>query len=187
MKQSTIIAAAVVAAVVIYAATRPDGTTAGDDDSNIILDGIEDMNSIVSGWPTGSGPYQDTINDAADQFGVPAPILAWLLWKESRYSDAIITGAKRSRVGALGIAQFMPATAAQELGSIDAALDPDTAIPGAARYLAKLYRSAGSWAGALAAYNWGIGNVTRKGIDAAPPETVDYFTTILAKAGGNYA
>ncbi|WP_377704936.1 transglycosylase SLT domain-containing protein [Pseudoduganella sp. UC29_71] len=181
-------AIAAVAAFLLYIAMRGEGAvTAGDEESNIIFDGIDEAMSYVSEWPNGSGPYEGTISAAADKYGVPTAILAWLLWKESRYSMAIITGAKRSRVGAMGIAQFMPATAREELGSEAAALDPDQAIPGAARYLAKLYRSAGTWAGALAAYNWGIGNVTRKGLASAPPETLDYYTTILAKAGGQYA
>lgn len=156
--------------------------TAGDEDSNFLSDGFDTMSGMITGWPSGSGPYQSTITQAANNYGVPVSILAWLLWKESRYNPAIIDGTKRSPVGAMGIAQFMPATAAQELGSTAAALDPAQAIPGAARYLAKLYASTGSWAGALAAYNWGIGNVLRKGIDAAPAETRDYFSTILAKA-----
>jgi soluble lytic murein transglycosylase-like protein len=189
MNRATLLGLAVLAAALYYAAQN-QGSTAGDDDSNIIDDGVDDLNNIMTGWPVGSAPYEDLITDSASQFGVPVSILAWLLWKESRYSPDIISGAKRSRVGALGIAQFMPATAAQELGSVNAALDPGVAVPGAARLLAKLYRSTGSWTGALAAYNWGIGNVQRKGIAAAPAETIDYYTTILAKAntsGGNYA
>jgi soluble lytic murein transglycosylase-like protein len=118
---------------------------------------------------------------------MPAEILAWQLWKESRYNPAIINGTIKSRVGAMGIGQFMPATAREELGSEAAALDPQRAIPGVAAYMAKLYRKTGSWKLALAAYNWGIGNVQRQGIDAAPAETVDYYSTILKKAGGNYA
>jgi soluble lytic murein transglycosylase-like protein len=141
------------------------------------------MTSKITGWPAGSAPYQNLIQGAADTYGVPVLVLAWLLWKECRYNAAIIDGTKRSPVGALGIAQFMPATAVQELGSVDAALVPEIAIPGAARFLAKLYGSTGTWSKALAAYNWGIGNVQRKGLAFAPPETLDYFTTILSRAG----
>lgn len=174
----------------LWWAAANQGSTAGDDASNIIDDGLDEMNGMINGFPSSAGPYLDTINQAATDAGIPAQILAWLLWKESRYNPAVISGETRSRVGALGIAQFMPATAVDELGSVAAALDPSQAIPGAANYLAKLYRSAGTWAGALAAYNWGIGNVLRKGIDQAPAETTDYYTTILARAnasGGNYA
>jgi soluble lytic murein transglycosylase-like protein len=179
------VAAAVVAALVLFESFRVGGyySTAGDEESNAISDGLDDMNNIITGWPTGSAPYRAAIESAADTYGVPTGILAWLLWKESRYSPNIVNGSKRSRVGAMGIAQFMPATAVDELGSAAAALDPAIAIPGAARYLAKLWRATGTWAEALAAYNWGVGNVTRKGIEAAPAETVDYYETILTKAG----
>lgn len=169
--------------------TDAPSPTAGDDNSNLIEDGADSIMGMITNWPTGSAPYQQAIMDAASQNGVPVSILTWLLWKESRYKPDVINGTSRSRVGALGIAQFMPATAVQWLGSVDAALDPAQAIPGAAKYLAWLYSQAGNWEGALAAYNWGIGNVTRKGLDAAPPETVDYYTSIMSKAGmaGSYA
>jgi len=163
---------------------RMMATTAGDEESNALTDTVESMKSQINGgWPSGSEPYQSLIESAAAQYVVPVSILSWLLWKESRYSPAIINGTKRSGVGAMGIAQFMPATAREELGSEAAALDPSRAIPGAARYLSKLYRSLGTWEQALAAYNWGIGNVQRKGLAAAPAETRDYYTTILGKSG----
>jgi soluble lytic murein transglycosylase-like protein len=163
---------------------QDDGAgTAGDDESNILEDGADEIMGMINGWPNGSGPYQRMITDAAAENGVPVSILAWLFWKESRYNPAIIDGTKRSRVGAMGIAQFMPATAVERLGSAEAALDPEQAIPGAAEYLASLYRQTGTWIAALAAYNWGIGNVKRKGLAAAPAETVDYYTTIMSKAG----
>jgi soluble lytic murein transglycosylase-like protein len=189
-KSALIVAAAValVGAAIYYTwpgakAGEGGALTAGDDESNALLDAVDTMTSKITGWPAGSAPYQETVQAAADTYGVPVLVVAWLLWKESRYNPAIIDGSKRSPVGALGIAQFMPATSAQELGSVEAALDPDIAIPGAARYLAKLYASTGAWSKALAAYNWGIGNVQRKGLASAPPETLDYFTTILSRAG----
>lgn len=186
MDDAGLIAILALGGLLLWASTR-EGGTAGDDESDILSDGADELSSMITGWPMNSDPYRDLITEGASDYGVPVPILAWLLWKESRYNPAIISGAKVSRVGALGIAQFMPATAAQELGNVEAALDPEQAIPGAARYLAKLYRSTGTWAQALAAYNWGIGNVQRKGLAQAPAETVDYYTTILAKAGGTYA
>ena len=70
------------------------------------------------------------------------------------------------------------AATAQQLGINP--LDPFQAIDGAGRYLASLYRQTGSWTEALAAYNWGIGNVNRRGIASAPTETRNYYTQILA-------
>jgi len=120
--------------------------------------------------------YAAMIASAEDQFNIPRDILARLLYQESHYRTDIITGRTKSPVGALGIAQFMPATAA-DLG-IDP-LDPAQAIPAAARYLAGLYNRFGSWSQALAAYNWGQGNVARKGLANAPTETQHYYTDIL--------
>lgn len=157
--------------------------TAGDDNSNPLEDGADSLMNMITGWPTGAAPYQQLITDSANQNGVPVSILAWMLWEESRYRQDIIDGTTVSSVGAMGIAQFMPDTAGQWLGSADAALDPTQAIPGAARYLAWLYQQTGSWEGALAAYNWGIGNVLNKGLSAAPASTVSYYTTIMSKAG----
>lgn len=163
----------------------PGPVTVGDEESDVFTDTVEEMKSIVMNWPSGSDPYQNAIKSACEANGVPVSILAWLLWKESRYNPAIISGAKRSSVGAIGIAQFMPATA-RDMG-IDPA-DPAQAIPAAAKYLAWLYQKTGQWDKALAAYNWGIGNVTRKGIASAPAETVDYYTSIMSKSGyGAYA
>ncbi|MGZ8301213.1 MAG: lytic transglycosylase domain-containing protein [Telluria sp.] len=175
---------ALVGAAVYYAwPVAGEPVTAGDDASNNLMDAVDTMTSKINGWPAGSGPYQVAIQTAAVRYGVPIMVGAWLLWKESRFKPEVIDGRQRSRVGAMGIAQFMPATAIDELGSTSAALNPDVAIPGAMRYLAKLYRATGTWQAALAAYNWGIGNVQRKGIAAAPAETVDYFTVILKNAG----
>lgn len=179
---------AAVGLAIWYAASRT-GSTLGDEESNVFEDGVDDLNNIINGWPKGSDGYQDLIAAASASAGVPTSILAWLLWKESRFLPDVVTGARKSSAGAMGIAQFMPATAKEVLGSEAAALDPSKAIPGAARLLASLYKTTGTWAKALAAYNWGIGNVTRKGIENAPRETVDYYTTILAKAnisGGNW-
>jgi len=201
MKGAVFLACAGVAVWIILQDTGPasgetnseDGNsvvTAGDEEANFISDGYDQMKSIFTDWPSGSDPYQGIITAAAATHGVPVQILAWLLWKESRYNPAIINGTKRSSVGAMGIAQFMPATAREELGSEAAALDPAQAIPGAARYLRRLYNRTGTWSEALAAYNWGIGNVTRKGLTRAPAETTDYYETILAKAnstGSTYA
>jgi soluble lytic murein transglycosylase-like protein len=71
----------------------------------------------------------------------------------------------------------MPATA-RDLG-VDP-LNPTSAIDGAGKYLRQLYDALGSWEKALAAYNWGVGNVTRKGMPAAPTETQNYIREILA-------
>ena len=136
----------------------------------------------ISGYSPQKVPveYRAAIDQAEATYGLPEGMLARLLWQESRYRPSVINGQVKSPVGALGIAQFMPATA-KELG-IDP-LNPYQAIQGAARYLSSLYRATGDWSQALAAYNWGIGNVLRKGLAKAPTETKNYFTQILADLG----
>lgn len=112
--------------------------------------------------------------------GIPTGLLARLLYQESHYRTDIIDGSTRSATGALGLAQFMPATAA-ELG-IDP-LDPFQAIEGAARYLRRMYDAFGDWRLALAAYNAGPGNV--KKYNGVPPftETQKYVAEIASDVG----
>lgn len=159
------------------------------DESPTALDAVDKMiqkaASITGTWRPPE-QYAGLIAQAEQRYGIPEDMLARLLYQESRYRADIISGAKRSPVGALGIAQFMPATAA-EMG-IDP-LNPAQAIDGAGRYLARLYTMFGNWSEALAAYNWGPGNVRRKGLAVAPNETQTYYTSILADvnaAHGSY-
>lgn len=141
-----------------------------------------DIVNSLTGYSYAKVPeqYRGAISNAEGAYGLPDQMLARLLWQECRYKQSIITGKVTSPAGALGIAQFMPATA-REMG-VDP-LDPYAAIPAAARYLKSLYNQTGSWSKALAAYNWGIGNVKRKGMERAPLETRNYFSQILNDIG----
>ena len=121
-------------------------------------------------------PHIGQVYDAEDSNGIPRGLLKKVLFQESRFREDIISGAKRSPKKATGIAQFMPDTA-KELG-IDPT-DPKQAIPAAGKYLSSLKKQTGSWEGAVAAYNWGIGNLTRQGIERAPEETRNYLQAIV--------
>jgi soluble lytic murein transglycosylase-like protein len=145
------------------------------------LDALSDFadqaTADVLGWslPARGEPYAPMIAAAEGANGIQRNLLARLLYQESRFRPDIISGETRSSAGALGIAQFMPATAAQF--GIDP-LDPGQAIGAAGKYLAQLYAKFGDWSLALAAYNWGPGNVSRSGLDGAPAETRDYVAQI---------
>lgn len=71
----------------------------------------------------------------------------------------------KSRVGAMGLWQFMPATGRmynlQENLDIDDRMDPELSTDAAAKYLKSLYNMFGNWELALAAYNCGPGNVRK--------------------------
>lgn len=78
---------------------------------------------------------------------------------------------------AKGHFQFLDGTA-KEQGVTDP-FDLTNAATGAAKYMGSLMqRYNGDLQKALAAYNWGMGNVDRKGMANAPWETRDYVGTI---------
>jgi membrane-bound lytic murein transglycosylase D len=71
----------------------------------------------------------------------------------------------KSRVGAMGLWQFMPATGKMYgmnvSNDVDDRMDPELSTEAAAKYLKSLYRMFGDWEVALAAYNCGPGNVRK--------------------------
>jgi soluble lytic murein transglycosylase-like protein len=83
-----------------------------------------------------------------------------------------------SSAGAIGVMQLEPATAAQ-LG-----VDPNDVnqnIRGGVTYLKQLYQKYGSWDQALAAYNWGPGNMDNAlaTAEAVPSQVLNYVRGIL--------
>lgn len=129
--------------------------------------------------------YIAAAHAAEEQYGIPRGLFVGLLEQESAWRPEVISGKKKSRAGAQGIAQFMPATAADE--GIDP-LNPDEAIPAGAAYLARMYKSTGSWTGALTAYNWGIGNYNKwlKGERKAQPKEAREYAGKVQKRAKNY-
>jgi soluble lytic murein transglycosylase-like protein len=144
---------------------------AADSVSQTVSEAVQNITDL---FPK-AAPYQDAIQGAQDKYGIPNNYLAKLLNAESAFRPDIISGQKRSSTGATGIAQFMPATAA-ELGVNP--VDPMQSIDAAGRYLNQLYARFGNWTEAIAAYNWGQGNVQKKGLAKAPQETIDYVQKI---------
>lgn len=115
-----------------------------------------------------------------EKHGIKSGVLHKLLKAESAFRTDIIDGKTRSSTGAMGIAQFMPLTAREWLGNEANALVPEKAIEGAAKYLKWLYVQMGQdWTKAVASYNWGLGNVRKKGLASAPKETRNYVKKIL--------
>ncbi|MGY1885727.1 transglycosylase SLT domain-containing protein [Blastococcus sp. SYSU DS0753] len=119
-------------------------------------------------------PYADLFQRAASKHGVDASLLAAVAKQESGFNSSAVSPA-----GAQGLMQFMPATA-RGLG-VDA-LDPASAIDGAARYLSSLTKQFGSTELALAAYNSGPGTVSRYSGIPPYPETQNYVRSVMSKA-----
>ncbi len=127
--------------------------------------------------------YAPHVRAAELSYGLPPGLLDRLILAESAYRDDIIKGIKRSSVGAVGIAQFMPATA-REL-NIDP-LNPYQSINAAALYLTQIRAFlGGDWKQTVAAYNWGMGNVKKvmqahggNWLAHVPTETKNYVAKI---------
>jgi hypothetical protein len=115
----------------------------------------------------------DTLAEVARSNDVPAPFFIRLLYQESGFRHGVISPA-----GALGIAQFMPETAADR--GLDNPFDPLQAIPESARLLRDLSRKFGNLGLAAAAYNAGPKRIenwlAKKG--KLPQETQHYVKTI---------
>jgi hypothetical protein len=115
----------------------------------------------------------DALTEAARSNDLPAPFFIRLLYQESSFRPHAISSA-----GALGIAQFMPETAADR--GLDNPFDPLQAIPASARLLRDLSRKFGNLGLAAAAYNAGPKRVedwlAKK--SKLPQETQHYVMTI---------
>jgi hypothetical protein len=122
--------------------------------------------------------YAGAIGSAAQRWNVPAELLAAQLYAESGFNPFA-----RSPVGALGIAQFMPATARSY--GLRNPFDADASIMAQAHFMHELLaRFGGSIPLALAAYNAGAGAVARYGGIPPYPETRAYVAKIVALMGG---
>lgn len=79
--------------------------------------------------------------------------------------ESALNPVARSRVGATGLWQFMPATGKMyklEINSlVDERRDPQKSTEAAVRYLKDMYRIYGDWNLVIAAYNCGPGNVNK--------------------------
>lgn len=129
-----------------------------------------------------------------DRYNVPWQLLKAQVRQESNFNpDAV-----NARTGATGLAQFMPKTWEEWLDGtpgiqeiVDklkllSPKDPEDAIKAQAAYMDWLLKHAGGSEKALAAYNWGIGNLWRccaqwgdEWQEHIPDETKDYIEKVI--------
>jgi len=119
------------------------------------------------------GKYAPMAAAAARKYGIPEDLFKRLVQQESNWNPRA-----KSRVGAYGLAQLMPATARYLRVN---PRDPKQNLEGGAKYLAEQYAKFKSWRLALAAYNAGPGAVQK--YNGVPPyrETRNYVKVILGK------
>ncbi|MBJ6798866.1 lytic transglycosylase domain-containing protein [Geomonas propionica] len=131
---------------------------------------------VVPGLSDDSGT-DAIIQRASQRYGVDGGLIRAVIKAESNFNPRAVSSA-----GAQGLMQLMPATA-RGLGVTDS-FDPEQNIMAGTRFLKDMLRRYnGNVDEALAAYNWGPGNVDRHGTDSLPRETRGY----LAKVKGYYA
>lgn len=122
---------------------------------------------------TAPGSIDTIIQKASHRYGVDAGLIKAVVKAESNFNPKAVSSA-----GAQGLMQLMPATARQ-LG-VTNAFDPEQNVMAGTRFLKELLeRYNGNMDAALAAYNWGPGNVDRKGLGSAlPSETRAYLARV---------
>ena len=118
------------------------------------------------------------IESAAAQNQLPVEFFARLIWQESRLRPDAVGPVTRSGKRAQGIAQFMPATAAER--SLLDAFDPAQALPKSAEFLRELRGQFGNLGLAAAAYNAGPQRVQDwlRGKRTLPSETLAYVRSV---------
>lgn len=151
-------------------------------------------NAKFKNWLRRGGEYDRMIEGALRKHRIPIALKA-LVFVESAFNPEAV-----SPVGASGMWQFMEATArgydlVVEPG-YDQRFDPYAASNAAAKHLADLYEETQDWPLALAAYNYGLGNVRARLEEAGartfwelaaqdgllPEETRQYVPRIMAIA-----
>lgn len=163
----------------VYMTTTPDGTIVFTDsppNSNFVIFDVdgpppERKNVTRKNFPN-MNKYDVLIKEAGQKYYVSAALIKAVVMAESGMNPKA-----KSRVGAQGLMQLMPATA-KGLGVSDP-WDPAQNIEGGTKYLRKNIDRFGDIRLALAAYNAGPGNVKKyKGI---PPfeETQVYVERVM--------
>ncbi|HET58323.1 MAG TPA: hypothetical protein ENN35_07780 [Deltaproteobacteria bacterium] len=118
-----------------------------------------------------AGSIENIIVAASQQYGVDENLVRAVVKAESDFQ----AGSTSSK-GAMGLMQLMPETA-RDLG-VENPYDPAENVTGGVRYLRMLMdRYGGDVDQALAAYNWGMGNLDRSD-GSLPGETRTYLARV---------
>lgn len=136
---------------------------------------LSESDSFPTSQPTteeeGNQWLDPIIAKASKRYGVETGLIKAIIKAESNYNPGAVSPA-----GAQGLMQLMPDTA-RSLG-VSNSFDPEQNVMAGTRFLRDLLnRYNGKLEPALAAYNWGPGNVDKQP-DHLPRETRDYLARI---------
>ena len=132
-----------------------------------------------------AGRYKDMIEKDLRDAGLPQELI-YLAVAESGFQTQVVN----AHSGAGGMWQFMPFQGAYGLernGYFDERFDPEKSSLAYARYMKSLYNQFGDWYLAMAAYNWGPGNVQRSVMRTGYADFWElYRRNVLPAATKNY-
>jgi hypothetical protein len=156
-------------------ATFKDGGNFQPQDRMTAITGKGRSDKYSSQWI----PYKDDFDKAAKEYGIDVNLLYGIARTESGFRTNAI-----SRKGATGLMQLMPGTA-KGLG-VDSTI-PGENIKGGTKYFSSLLKKyGGDRDKALAAYNWGPGNVDKYGMSNLPAETENYIKSVKGSQQGYF-
>lgn len=128
--------------------------------------------------PAKAAPFLPTLREAEIQYNLPPTLLTRMAHIESSFNP----NAVNTKSNASGILQIVP----RWHPGVDP-FNPEAAIPYAGKFLRDLYNQFGTWEKAIAAYNWGGGNlsklIAKRGddwINHLPTETKNYISKVKA-------
>jgi membrane-bound lytic murein transglycosylase D len=167
----------------------------------VVNDYVAGFISYFTSSPTGhahlmrslerAGKYKEMISKDLNNEGVPQDLI-YLAVMESGFQPQALN----AKSGAGGMWQFMPFAGSYGLtrnGWLDERFDPEKSSIAYAKYMKSLYDQFGDWYLAMAAYDWGPGNVQRSVMrtgyadfwelyrrNELPKETKNYVPGIIA-------